>query len=425
MVNIGKSVIIKGELSGSEDLTIEGQVEGKIELRQNVLTIGPNGKIKAQVFAKAIVVQGEVHGNVTATERVDIRDNGSVDGDLSAPRVAIADGAHFRGASTCSARAVPRSGRTASRQPMASRRLRQTGQGRSARREALGACPRRRPPAWRPPGRGRSSRNPQGGPRCRACFHGARGSVRSRSRRRSPRRLPRDDRDVEGPAEVPGGARAPRFARPARSRPGDRRQCRVLRRSAGAAGFTSRTCSSTSRRRRAAARAEGLWQAISARLSPLTPASFDGILCWDVFDYLDRPTGQALAARLAEPAAARRRAVRLLRDDGDRPARTTRASSSRIRTRSASGAYPATPVRAERARDARHHPDVRPLAVDRIGPAQDRHPRDAVPKTWRPVTALYRRRGLATCGTLGRSHGPAHHCPADRLRHPRPLRRAS
>ena len=97
VVNIGKSVVIKGELSGSEDLTIEGQVEGKIELRQNILTIGPNGKIKAQVFAKAIVVQGEVHGNVTASERVDIRDNGSVDGDLSAPRVAIADGAHFRG----------------------------------------------------------------------------------------------------------------------------------------------------------------------------------------------------------------------------------------------------------------------------------------------------------------------------------------
>src|SRR6476659_2315540 len=78
MVNIGKSVIIKGELTGSEDLTIEGQVEGKIELRQNILTIGPNGKIKAQVFAKAIVIQGEVIGNVTATERVDIRDNGSV-----------------------------------------------------------------------------------------------------------------------------------------------------------------------------------------------------------------------------------------------------------------------------------------------------------------------------------------------------------
>jgi cytoskeletal protein CcmA (bactofilin family) len=96
-VNIGKSVVIKGELSGSEDLTIEGQVEGKIELRQNVLTIGPNGKIKAQVFAKAVIVLGEVMGNVSASERVDIRDNGSVDGDIAAPRVAIADGAHFRG----------------------------------------------------------------------------------------------------------------------------------------------------------------------------------------------------------------------------------------------------------------------------------------------------------------------------------------
>ena len=96
-MNIGKSVIIKGDLSGSEDLTIEGQVEGKIELRQNILTIGTNAKIKAQVFAKTVIVQGEVQGNVTATERVDIRDKGSVDGDLSAPRIAIADGAHFRG----------------------------------------------------------------------------------------------------------------------------------------------------------------------------------------------------------------------------------------------------------------------------------------------------------------------------------------
>lgn len=97
MVNIGKSVVIKGELSGSEDLTIEGAVDGKIELKQNVLTIGPNGKIKAEVFAKSVVVQGEVHGNITATEKVDIRDSGSVDGDVVAPRVAISDGAHFRG----------------------------------------------------------------------------------------------------------------------------------------------------------------------------------------------------------------------------------------------------------------------------------------------------------------------------------------
>ena len=96
-VNIGKSVVIKGELNGSEDLTIEGQVEGTIQLRDHVLTIGPNGKIKAQVFAKAVIILGEVTGNVTASEKVDIRDNGSVDGDIISPRVAIAEGAHFRG----------------------------------------------------------------------------------------------------------------------------------------------------------------------------------------------------------------------------------------------------------------------------------------------------------------------------------------
>ncbi|HEU4787522.1 MAG TPA: polymer-forming cytoskeletal protein [Gemmatimonadaceae bacterium] len=97
MVNIGKSVVIKGELNGSEDLTIEGQVEGKIELRDHVLTIGPNGRIKAQVFAKAVVVLGKVSGNVSASEKVDIRESGSVEGDIVAPRVAIADGAYFRG----------------------------------------------------------------------------------------------------------------------------------------------------------------------------------------------------------------------------------------------------------------------------------------------------------------------------------------
>jgi cytoskeletal protein CcmA (bactofilin family) len=97
IVNIGKSVVIKGELNGSEDLTIEGHVEGTIQLRDHVLTIGPNGRIKAQVFAKAVIVLGEVTGNVTASDKVDIRDNGSVDGDIISPRVAIAEGAHFRG----------------------------------------------------------------------------------------------------------------------------------------------------------------------------------------------------------------------------------------------------------------------------------------------------------------------------------------
>ena len=96
-MNIGKSVVIKGELNGSEDLTIEGQVEGTIQLRDHVLTIGPNGRIKAEVFAKAVIVLGEVIGNITASEKIDMRDNGSVDGDIVSPRVAIAEGAHFRG----------------------------------------------------------------------------------------------------------------------------------------------------------------------------------------------------------------------------------------------------------------------------------------------------------------------------------------
>jgi cytoskeletal protein CcmA (bactofilin family) len=96
-LNIGKSVVIKGELNGSEDLTIEGQVEGTIQLKDHVLTIGANGRIKAQVFAKSVIVLGEVTGNVTASDKVDIRDNGSVDGDIISPRVAIAEGAHFRG----------------------------------------------------------------------------------------------------------------------------------------------------------------------------------------------------------------------------------------------------------------------------------------------------------------------------------------
>ena len=97
VVNVGKSVVIKGEVNGSEDLTIEGQVDGKIELRQHMLTIGPNGRITAEVFAKSVVILGAVVGNVTATEKVNIRESGSLDGDIAAPRVAIAEGAHFRG----------------------------------------------------------------------------------------------------------------------------------------------------------------------------------------------------------------------------------------------------------------------------------------------------------------------------------------
>ena len=96
-VIIGKSIVVKGELRGSEDLTIEGHVEGKIELKQHVLTIGTHGRIQAQVFAKSVIVIGEVVGNIEATEKVAIRNEGAVEGDIKAPRVAIAEGAKFRG----------------------------------------------------------------------------------------------------------------------------------------------------------------------------------------------------------------------------------------------------------------------------------------------------------------------------------------
>jgi len=97
VANIGQSVVVKGELVGSEDLVIDGQVEGTITLRQHLLTIGPGGRITAQVSAKAVVVLGRVEGNITATERIEIREDGAVDGDIASPRVAIAEGAHFRG----------------------------------------------------------------------------------------------------------------------------------------------------------------------------------------------------------------------------------------------------------------------------------------------------------------------------------------
>jgi cytoskeletal protein CcmA (bactofilin family) len=97
MINIGPSIQIKGELQGDEDLTIDGRVEGKIELRDHNLTIGPNGKIKADLYAKTIVIAGDVSGNAFAAERIEIAPTGKLIGDIHSPRITIADGAHFKG----------------------------------------------------------------------------------------------------------------------------------------------------------------------------------------------------------------------------------------------------------------------------------------------------------------------------------------
>jgi cytoskeletal protein CcmA (bactofilin family) len=98
LVNIGQSIKIKGELTGNEDLTIDGHIDGKINLKDHHLTIGSNGRINAEIEAKSVLVNGEVVGNIRADDKVEISPSGSVHGDLSAPRVALADGSSFKGA---------------------------------------------------------------------------------------------------------------------------------------------------------------------------------------------------------------------------------------------------------------------------------------------------------------------------------------
>src|SRR5437899_4088233 len=89
-LNIGKSVVIKGEVTGAEDLTIDGRVEGRIELRGHSLLIGPNAQINAPVVARTVTIMGTITGNVTASDAVDLRKAASVDGDIDAPKVAMA-----------------------------------------------------------------------------------------------------------------------------------------------------------------------------------------------------------------------------------------------------------------------------------------------------------------------------------------------
>ena len=97
MANIGKSITIKGDLSGNEDLQIEGTVEGRIDLPNNQLTIGAEGRVKAEVHAKSVVVIGHVTGNLSAADRIQVEATGIVDGDVKAPRLVIQEGAMLNG----------------------------------------------------------------------------------------------------------------------------------------------------------------------------------------------------------------------------------------------------------------------------------------------------------------------------------------
>jgi cytoskeletal protein CcmA (bactofilin family) len=97
MATIGQSIVFKGELTGDEDLEIDGQVEGTVNLGNHQLTVGPNGNLKAEVTAKNIVVIGKVTGNLVAAERIEVQATGIIDGDVRAPRLNVQEGAVLNG----------------------------------------------------------------------------------------------------------------------------------------------------------------------------------------------------------------------------------------------------------------------------------------------------------------------------------------
>lgn len=98
MANIGKSITIKGDLTGDEDLQIEGTVDGRIDLPNNELTVGAEGKVRAEIHAKAVIVVGHVTGNVSGVDRIEIQASGRVDGDVKSPKLVVQEGAVLNGA---------------------------------------------------------------------------------------------------------------------------------------------------------------------------------------------------------------------------------------------------------------------------------------------------------------------------------------
>lgn len=116
LATIGQSICIKGEITGAEDLVVEGSIEGNIELKQNCVVIGKGGRVKANINAKMIQVYGEVTGDLVGSEQIIIHESGTVRGNVSAPRVALKDGARLKGAINTDADAA----RAGSKSPEAS-----------------------------------------------------------------------------------------------------------------------------------------------------------------------------------------------------------------------------------------------------------------------------------------------------------------
>jgi cytoskeletal protein CcmA (bactofilin family) len=105
---IGPSITIKGDVTGDEDLMIQGRIEGKVDLAQHNVTVGANGRIKANIFGRSVTVEGDVEGDLHAEEQISIRKSGKVRGNISAPRVTIEDGAMFKGSIDMEHKTAPR-----------------------------------------------------------------------------------------------------------------------------------------------------------------------------------------------------------------------------------------------------------------------------------------------------------------------------
>ena len=116
---LGKSVVVKGQILSREDLTIDGEVEGTVEMQEHRLTIGPNGKVRASVKAREVIVLGTLHGNVETGDRIDIRKEAKLVGDIRTARIVIEDGAYFKGNVDIVRAEVPKAAAATSAPPVA------------------------------------------------------------------------------------------------------------------------------------------------------------------------------------------------------------------------------------------------------------------------------------------------------------------
>jgi len=140
-ITLGESIRIKGDLAGTEDLTIDGKLDGKIFLKDYKLTIGQSGHIKAEIQAKEVVVAGDLHGNITASDTVEVAATGSMHGDIFAPRVILADGARFQGSIDMEPESTLRRDATSPASPSSSEKGSEVGTRSAADRSPVrGSC---------------------------------------------------------------------------------------------------------------------------------------------------------------------------------------------------------------------------------------------------------------------------------------------